>query len=70
MRAAELREKTIEEMQSELMKELRARFNLNVRRSTGQLDKPSEVKKTRRNIARIKTLINEKRMAIGKDRYE
>lgn len=68
MNASELREKTIEEMQSELLKELRARFNLNVRKSTGQLDKPSEMKRTRRNIARIKTLINEKKKTASKER--
>jgi large subunit ribosomal protein L29 len=64
MKASELREKSTEELQSLLLEELRAQFNLRMRQGTGQLDKPSEMKKTRRNIARINTLINEK--AAGK----
>ncbi len=65
MKASELREKTTEELQSMLTEELRAQFNLRMRKGTGQLDKPSEMKKTRRNIARINTLINEKKIAAG-----
>jgi len=67
MKAAELREKTTEELQGILLEELRAQFNLRMRKGTGQLDKPSEMKKTRRNIARLNTLINEKKIALGKD---
>ena len=66
MKAAELREKTTEELQTLLLEELRAQFNLRMRKGTGQLDKPSEMKKTRRNIARINTLIKEKEIASGK----
>jgi large subunit ribosomal protein L29 len=67
MKAAELREKTAEELQTILLEELRAQFNLRMRKGTGQLDKPSEMKKTRRNIARLNTLINEKKIASGKE---
>ena len=65
MKAAELREKTAEELQDILLEELRSQFNLRMRKGTGQLDKPSEIKKTRRNIARLNTLINEKKIASG-----
>jgi len=67
MKAAELREKTAEEMQNILLEELRSQFNLRMRKGTGQLDKPSEIKKTRRNIARLNTLINEKKIASGNE---
>ncbi len=67
MKAVELREKTAEELQTLLLEELRAQFNLRMRKGTGQLDKPSEMKKTRRNIARLNTLINEKKIASGKE---
>jgi len=67
MKAADLREKTAEELQTILLEELRAQFNLRMRKGTGQLDKPSEMKKTRRNIARLNTLINEKKIASGKE---
>ncbi len=66
MKAAELRAKTIAELQSELLQELRARFNLRMQKGAGQLDKPSEIRKTRRNIARIKTIINQKKAAADK----
>ena len=65
MKAADLREKTAEELQDILLEELRSQFNLRMRKGTGQLDKPSEIKKTRRNIARLNTLINEKKIASG-----
>ena len=67
MKAAELREKTTEELKTELVEQLRSQFNLRMRKGTGQLDKPSEMKNARRNIARIKTLLNEKKIASGKD---
>ncbi len=67
MKAAELREKSAEELQTILLEELRAQFNLRMRKGTGQLDKPSEMKKTRRNIARLNTLINEKKIASGEE---
>lgn len=66
MKAVELREKSTEELQALLLEELRAQFNLRMRKGTGQLDRPSEIKKTRRNIARINTLINERKIAPGK----
>ena len=65
MKASELREKSAEGLQTMLLEELRTQFNLRMRKGTGQLDKPSEMKKTRRNIARINTLINEKKSAAG-----
>lgn len=67
MKAAELREKSAEELQNILLEELRSQFNLRMRKGTGQLDKPSEIKKTRRNIARLNTIINEKKIASGNE---
>ena len=67
MKASELREKSAEELQALLVEELRGQYNLRMRKGTGQLDRPSEVKKTRRNIARINTIINEKKIASGKE---
>lgn len=65
MKAAELRAKTLSELQAELAQELRALFNLRMQKGAGQLDKPSEFRKTRRNIARIKTIINQKKTDAG-----
>ena len=65
MKAAELRAKSLAELQAELAQELRALFNLRMQKGAGQLDKPSEFRKTRRNIARIKTIIKQKKTDAG-----
>ena len=59
MKASELREKSIEELNSELVNSLREQFVFRMQRSTGQLKRPSEMKKVRHQIARIKTILNE-----------
>ena len=68
MKILELRDKTNEELQSLLLDELRSQFNLRMRKGTGQLDKPSEIKKTRRNIARIYTVLNENKIKSNKEK--
>ena len=68
MKTLELRDKTNEELQTLLLEELRSQFNLRMRKGAGQLDKPSEVKKTRRNIARINTVLNEKKISSDKEK--
>ena len=67
MKVLELREKTDEELQSLLLEELRSQFNLRMRKGSGQLDKPSEIKKTRRNIAKIHTVLNENKNISNKE---
>ena len=67
MKILELREKTNEEIQSLLLEEFRSQFNLRMRKGTGQLDKPSEIKKTRRNIAKIHTVLNENKNISNKE---
>ena len=59
MKASELRQKNVEDLSSELIDSLKEQFVLRMQRSTGQLNRPSEMKKVRRKVARIKTIINE-----------
>jgi large subunit ribosomal protein L29 len=59
MKVSELREKTVDELQQELENSLRDQFVFRMQRATGQLKRPSEMKKTRLQIARIKTILNE-----------
>jgi large subunit ribosomal protein L29 len=59
MKAKELRKKTKDELGALLIELSRERFNLKMQKGTGQLAKPDQVKKVRRNIARVHTLINE-----------
>ena len=63
MKAVELRQKKSEELDALLLELLREQFNLRMQKGTGQLNKPSEVKRVRRTIARVKTVIAE--MATG-----
>ena len=63
MNASELRNKTEAELVLELDGLLREQFNLRMQKGTGQLNRPDQVKKVRRNIARIKTVLNEKAKA-------
>jgi len=59
MKANELRKKSPEELNSELIDSLKEQFVLRMQRASGQLNRPAEMKKVRRKIARIKTIINE-----------
>ncbi|MGH8728091.1 MAG: 50S ribosomal protein L29 [Burkholderiales bacterium] len=61
MKTAELRRKSRDELQNELLALKRAQFGLRVQIATQQLTKTSEIKKIRRDIARVKTLLNEGR---------
>jgi large subunit ribosomal protein L29 len=61
MKANELRTRSPEELEKELMNLLREQFNLRMQRGTGQLSKPSQMKAVRREIARVKTVMGEKK---------
>jgi large subunit ribosomal protein L29 len=60
MKASELREKSQEELNTTLGELLQEQFNLRMQQGTGQLSRPSRMKEVRKDIARIKTLMNEK----------
>ena len=60
MNAAELRSKSVSELRLELHNLLRERFNLSMQRGTGQLARPDQFKKVRKDIARVQTVLNEK----------
>jgi len=59
MKISELRQKTKDELGSILLELAREQFNLRMQKGTGQLSKPDQVKKVRRDIARIHTVLNE-----------
>ncbi len=60
MKATELREKSVEELNAELLKQLEEQFKMRMQASTGQLNQTHLLKQTRREIARIKTVLNQK----------
>jgi large subunit ribosomal protein L29 len=60
MKASELRAKNPDELQKELEGLLKAQFGLRMQVATQQLSNTSQMKKVRRDIARVRTLMNEK----------
>ena len=63
MKASELRGKTDAELRETLHELLKEQFNLRMQRGTGQFSRPHLMNDVRRNIARVKTVINQKRQA-------
>jgi large subunit ribosomal protein L29 len=63
MKASELRDKTETELRETLHDLLKEQFNLRMQRGTGQFSRPHLMKDVRRNIARVKTVMNQKRQA-------
>ena len=59
----ELRGKSVEELNEELVAAKKELFNLRFQNATNQLDNTSRIKEVRRNIARIQTLITEAKRA-------
>ena len=60
MKASELRDKSAEGLNSELLKLREEQFKLRMAKSTGQLGQTHLLKQTKRDIARVKTALNEK----------
>ena len=59
----ELRGKSVEELNEELVAATKELFNLRFQNATNQLDNTSRIKEVRKNIARIQTLITEAKRA-------
>ena len=59
----ELKGKSVEELNEELVAAKKERFNLRFQNATNQLDNTSRIKEVRKNIARIQTLITEAKRA-------
>lgn len=63
MKASDVRSKTADELNDQLVDLKKEQFNLRFQRATQQLEKPAQVKQVRRDIARIKTILAEKNAA-------
>ena len=59
MKAGEIRELSLEEMQRKVEDLKEALFNLRFQHEVGQLENPQKLKQTKREIARVKTIIRE-----------
>lgn len=59
MKVDELRKKNSGELQNELQELLKEQFKLRMQKSSGQMSNPARFKSLRRDIARVKTVMNE-----------
>ncbi|HUG99989.1 MAG TPA: 50S ribosomal protein L29 [Gammaproteobacteria bacterium] len=66
MEAGKIRGKTAVELKEELLKLRREQFNLRMQRATGQMARPDQFGKVRKDIARVKTVLGEKARAEAK----
>jgi len=65
MKASALRAKSDEALHTELIEQRKTQFNLRMQQGTGQLTRSADLGSARRNVARIKTILNERRKAAG-----
>ena len=61
MRASELREKTVDELLDQERELAEKLFALRLQKVTGQLESPAKVRQARRDLARVLTVLREKR---------
>lgn len=61
MKASELRDKSLAELEEVLLELRQEQFNLRMQQGIGQLSRPSEMTQARKNVARVKTIINEQK---------
>lgn len=66
MSAAEMREKTPDQLRTQLETLKKEAFNLRFQKATGQLENTSRMKIVRRDAARVMTILNEKAAAAAK----
>jgi large subunit ribosomal protein L29 len=66
MKASDMRAKDVDALQKEVTDLLKAHFNLRMQRATQQLTDHTQLRKTRRDIARAKTIISEKQKGSAK----
>ncbi len=60
MKASELREKSVDELNQQLLELRKEQLGLRMQHATGQLGQPHRVREVRRDVARIKTVLTQK----------
>ncbi len=66
MKAADIKTMTIDQIDDEVLKLKKEQFNLRFQRATGQLENTSRVREVRRDIARLKTVAQNKRQGTAR----
>jgi large subunit ribosomal protein L29 len=65
VRAAEVRELDVDELEQRVAETRRELFNLRFQHATGQLENTGQLKEVRKNIARLLTVLTQKRQENG-----
>ena len=65
MEASELRQKSVDELNDELLELRKEQFKLRMQKAPGELNQHHEHRRVRKDIARVKTVINELQRAAG-----
>jgi large subunit ribosomal protein L29 len=66
MKAHDIKTMTIDQIDDEVLKLKKEQFNLRFQRATGQLENTARVREVRRDIARLKTVAQQKRQGSAK----
>jgi len=66
MKLQEMRDQTIEELETQIITLRKDLFDLRIKKSTYKLENTSEISKKRRSIAQIKTVIKQKQLQLAK----
>jgi len=61
MKSKEIREMSIDQLNQQLISKEEELFNLKIQLATKQLENPMKIREARRNVARLKTILKEKR---------
>ena len=61
MKAAEVRDMTEDQLKDKLVQLKKEQFNLRFQQATGQLERTAQVREVRKDIARVKTILREKK---------
>ena len=63
MKAKEIRELSVEELEVKLTELKKDLFNLRLQNATNQLDNPTRISEVKRDIARVNTILRERKLA-------
>lgn len=67
MKTKEIRQMSSEELNKKNVELKNELFNLRFRLATGQLDNPSSIKNVKRDIAKVKTILRQRELGMGKE---
>ena len=69
VKTKDLRAMSVDELESKLLEAKKEQFNLRIQQSTGQLQNTAVIRKVRREIAKINTLLTERKKNSQEKRY-